>query len=434
MKTRRLLNIAAVAGLGLCALATSVDADARSRRKPKPTKEEPVQADLEQLLRQTEDALQVYDITAAEEHLNALENHKNNKAFSTQIAQLRSRTVQLTNMLERVERIEILDSISVDSAAFFSVYKLANAAGRLIPGDAVSRLGSGTDESDIAVGYMPENGSEILWSAVDATGLSRIFGANILDDGTMDSAAELDPKLGSGANTAYPFLMPDGVTLYYASDQEGGLGGYDIYMSRRKEDGTGFYQGQNLGMPYNSPDNDYMMAIDEATGLGWWATDRNHEPGKVTVYVFAPSQMRVNVELNDPNLTSLARVSDISLTRKPDVNYTQLLESKLPKNNKAEDVTTDAMPSFAIDMGNGKVYYSLGDFTNPRAREAMLDMLATQASLRRHLVKEDIMRQRYRAGDSSLASRIHASESETEQLRARIASQRNAAVRLETIK
>ena len=93
--------------------------------------------------------------------------------------------------------------------------------------------------------------------------------------------------------------MPDGVTLYFANNGENSLGGYDIFMTRRSDgDGEGkeYFQPQNVGMPYNSPFNDFMMAIDEASGLGWWATDRNQIPGKVTVYVFIPSQMRVNVE------------------------------------------------------------------------------------------------------------------------------------------
>ena len=82
-------------------------------------------------------------------------------------------------------------------------------------------------------------------------------------------------------------MLSDGSTLYFAAegDIENALGGLDIYMTRRDETGA-FFSPTNVGMPYNSPYNDYMMAIDDAAGLGWWATDRNAPDGMVTVYIF----------------------------------------------------------------------------------------------------------------------------------------------------
>ena len=38
-------------------------------------------------------------------------------------------------------------------------------------------------------------------------------------------------SLNEQGNVNYPFLMSDGITLYYASDGEGSLGGYDIFRN-----------------------------------------------------------------------------------------------------------------------------------------------------------------------------------------------------------
>ncbi|MFR3186749.1 MAG: hypothetical protein ACLTOV_01045 [Phocaeicola sp.] len=43
-----------------------------------------------------------------------------------------------------------------------------------------------------------------------------------------------------------------------------------------------------MGMPFNSPYNDYMYALDDFNNLGWFATDRFQPEGKVCIYVFAP--------------------------------------------------------------------------------------------------------------------------------------------------
>lgn len=381
----------------------------------------------------TERALDEYRVDDADTHIEAWQTslRKAKKDEPEELAALQRRAMSLSNMLERVEKLEILDSISVDSADFFKAYRLSSAAGRILPSDAVRRIGAGQGADELSIAYMPQNNSEILWSAADTSGVFSLYSANILDDGTLDHTVALDKTLSDGGSAQFPFLMPDGVTLYFANNGENSLGGYDIFMTRRNENQEGaYYQPQNVGMPYNSPYNDYMLAIDETSGLGWFATDRNRIPGKVTVYVFAPSAMRVNVDTDDPNLASLAKLSDISLTRREGVDYKALLASKLPKGSASQG-TDDTPQLFAIDMGNGKVYTSLSDFRKERAGSAMLEALATAVALEQHLKDEEALRDRYRNGDSSVAGEIRDSERETDQLRNRYRTQVNNAIRLE---
>ncbi|MDE6854084.1 MAG: hypothetical protein K2J38_03410, partial [Muribaculaceae bacterium] len=302
------------------------------------------------------------------------------------------------------------------------------------PPDAVTRLGAGGGSRELSAGFMPQSRTEVLWAAADSTGLFNMYGADILDDGTLDHASVLKGNLGDGGNTLFPFLMTDGTTLYFSADGEGSLGGYDIFMTRRNDasdDGKEFYAPQNMGMPYNSPYNDYLMAIDETSGLGWWATDRNAEPGKVTVYVFIPSQVRVNADPDTDDVKALARVSDIKMTQKPGADYSKLIAfCHTERKSGSVDSGVDAS-SFAIDMGNGQVYDKLADFRSDEARAAMLDALAARAALRRHLEQEDALREQYRRGNRDVANQILDSEAETERLRQRVTNLRNTAIRLE---
>lgn len=384
-------------------------------------------AEAAQLL--AEYAIDRYMVEDAEEHLDKWESilTKAKKDTPAEHAALSSRLVMLRNMLGRVEKIEIVDSLAVDSARFFEAFRLSPQAGRILPGEALSSIGA-TAGAELSTGYMPENNSEILWSASDDSGLFRLYGAGILDDGTLDHPAPLAGDLGEGRSAMYPFLMSDGMTLYFANDGENSLGGLDIFMTRRTDDG--YFMPQNMGMPYNTPDNDFMLAIDETSGLGWWATDRNHIPGKVTVYVFMPSQMRVNADPSDPNLVAMARLSDISLMQNPDTDYEALLEEKLPAAT-AESSHGSASPRFALDMGNGKVYTSLSDFRKEAARSAMLEYLGAEVLLRKHIAAEEALREKYRKGDTSVADAILDSERKTAEMRKRVAALRNSAVRLE---
>lgn len=79
-----------------------------------------------------------------------------------------------------------------------------------------------------------------------------------------------DPiNLGTVINTPYaeryPFLHPDGETLYFVSDGHYGLGGYDIFMSKRlrKDSWTEWSTPVNIGKTLNSPFDDsfYITAL-----------------------------------------------------------------------------------------------------------------------------------------------------------------------------
>ena len=49
----------------------------------------------------------------------------------------------------------------------------------------------------------------------------------------------------------------------------------------------------NIGMPFNSPANDYLYVFDEMTHIGWFATDRFQHQDTVVVYEFVPNKEKI---------------------------------------------------------------------------------------------------------------------------------------------
>ena len=175
----------------------------------------------------------------------------------------------------------------------------------------------------------------------------------------------------TGGNDDYPFMLADGVTLYFASDGEGSIGGYDIFVSRMDTESGRFYRPDNVGMPFNSTANDYMLAINEVANLGWFATDRNQPEGKVCIYVFVPNaeKKRVNPQamgyaraLSIANLASIAETQyDAELVRKARQQMALLVYEQRAGRKKVEDFL------FVIDDLHD--YRSLSDFKSADARE-----------------------------------------------------------------
>lgn len=368
-------------------------------------------------------ALDAYRLDDASEALDTWEAKlkKNKKQAPDELGEMQSRLIMMRNMLERVEKIEIIDSLVVDADDFFTHYRLSRSAGHLVP----------AAEADIdaaTVVYRPENNGELIWAEADTTGTLRLMSAQILDDGTTDTPRHLDDELAGGGNADYPFLMADGMTLYFAADGDNSLGGYDIFLTRRNDDG--FFQPQNIGMPYNSPYDDYMLAIDESTGIGWWATDRNRIPGKVTIYVYITSPTRVNVDVDDPALAGLARISSIAATQTPGKDYSDLRERIAAIGDGRHSART-GHAVFEIALGNGRIARSLDDFSNARARKAMKELLANRAEREKTAAELETLRDRYRAGDRSTAARIEELEDMTLYLDSAMPTLRNKVVRLE---
>lgn len=274
------------------------------------------------------------------------------------------------SMLDRVESIVVIDSINVPYEKFFTHYRLALSAGRLRPLDElpIKTPDGGVEQ----MYYSNENDDFILWSDLDSTLNSRLYEASRLNDGTWQEPVLVD--FGDDRNNydAYPFMMSDGSTLYFASKGEGSIGGYDIFCSNRDSETHEYMSPLNVGMPYNSPYNDFMLAIDEENGVGWWATDR-HTPSNsidewnVTIYVFIPNMIRVNRNIDDPNIVNYAKVENYKSTWEEGADYSELLNtiSLIDPNIQKKDI------EFNFRISNDILYQNFEDFKTEEGRNLM---------------------------------------------------------------
>ena len=176
-------------------------------------------------------------------------------------------------------------------------------------------------------------------------------------------------------------MLSDGCTFYFASRSEQGLGGYDIFRSYRDSETGEFQNPVNMGLPYNSPADDYMLAIDEYTGAGWWATDRagtTDEEGNelLTIYVFVPSEMRQNYEAETPGIKSLAALWTLHFPQEE----TLATDDDEDDIQKAGTEESDEEPDFRFTGDAGRVYTSFDEL--PReARAPMQRYLEAKENL-----------------------------------------------------
>lgn len=351
---------------------------------------------------------------------------------------LGSRIDMGASMLDRVEKIQIIDSINVPAEKFFNFVRIARSAGRLADAQTVANV---VDDATLdrlrltditAPAFVTESGEEMLWTGVDAEGNAKVYESVKLADGTWDTPRPMfdyEQMFGStnGQWISAPFLMSDGVTLYFAADGEESLGGLDIFISRRDEDG--FLQPSNIGMPYNSPFNDYLYAIDEETGTGWWATDRNLLTDSVTIYTFIPQELRINYPVDTPDLASYARVSSIASTIEPGADHSKLLRRIASIDNTP--TSAKRADDFIFALPDGRIVRRLSDLRSNIARQAMNDY---QDALRKSKADEkrlSALREAYARGDRSVSAEILRLEEAIELSRASLTELSNAVITAE---
>ncbi len=311
------------------------------------------------------------------------------------------RISRVSAMLDRVEKLVIIDSINVDSEIFFRQYGLAKSTGRfMLPSEAFN----GTHQAaEPTVVFETGDGRERIWAVQNADNNFELVSAGPLSGGKWDEPSTLGSHLNEGGDANYPFLMSDGMTLYFANDGENSIGGLDIFITRR--DGDGFLQPTNIGLPYNSPYNDYLLAIDEEKGIGWWATDRNRIPDMVTVYVFIPSDMRVNYPVDSENLAERALITSYRDTWEDGKDYSGLI-ALARKGSASDNGDLQATPQFALSVPGRGTLTSLQDFRNTRARGLAKQWLDLRSQLYRKKTELAALRERYRKGDQSVSGKI----------------------------
>ncbi|MCD6017300.1 MAG: hypothetical protein K0S53_421 [Bacteroidetes bacterium] len=72
-------------------------------------------------------------------------------------------------------------------------------------------------------------------------------------------------NMGALINTPYdedaPFIHPDGITLFFSSNGNKTMGGFDVMYSTLSNDGKKWLEPVNVGYPVNSPDDDIFYVV-----------------------------------------------------------------------------------------------------------------------------------------------------------------------------
>lgn len=273
----------------------------------------------------------------------------------------------LQRMQEKTENVQVIDSIVLDKNAFLEAYSLSGESGALVLYNDFFK----TDKNTSSIVYTNQKGDKIYYARPSENNSFAIYSQSKLLDAWGDEKALLPDN---NKDNNYPYVLSDGVTMYFASKGYESIGGYDIFITRYNTNTNSYLTPEHMGMPFNSPANDYMMVIDETKGLGWFASDRNQPEDSVCVYLFIPDPSRKRIEgIEDTEeLRRRASLSSIRDTWKEDADYTELIklahaDMTLNETKKERD--------FEFVINDRTTYYTLNEIKSHEAKDLYTEVI-----------------------------------------------------------
>lgn len=340
----------------------------------------------------------------------------------------------IARYLKHVSRVEVLGVKRVAQADMLGAYRLSEENGTL----RLDSLGSS---------FTTQRGDRRYYSVrtteyVDSQAVARtmlVSQQRLLQN--WEDPDTLSAAINCGMTTNYPFVLTDGATLYFSSDREGGLGGLDIYMTRYNAALGQWLPAENIGMPFNSPADDYLYCADESNGYAFFATNRHclaagdsaaaAQKDSVDVYQIALGERTFLRGLPDNELVALARLDSIiplmSVSSQPFGEVTEIRTSvpehrviiggtsvveasSKPSSRTNATAGHNAADSIFFVLNDDATYTSLSDFRSDSARalyERYIELEQTQSQAIEML---DSLRHQYYDADNatrvSLQARI----------------------------
>ena len=326
-----------------------------------------------------------------EEYINLLAKKKQDpQSFETRLDLANN----AQRMMEKVEDVQIIDSLVVDKDDFLSAYILSEESGTL---DSYKDFFQ-TNEPVSSTVYKNQKGDKIYYAHSTDGDRYCLFTQSMLMDEWGDEK-QLPMNINSNDDDNYPFVLSDGATIYYSSTGNGSIGGYDLFVTRYNINSDTYLAPEQLGMPFNSPYNDYMMVFDEVKGLGWFVSDRFQPEGKACVYLFIPNPEHKRVESEDIEVKrARAAITAIRDSWKESSDYADLIRlshTEIPYGEKKIE------KDFEFIIGNNIVYYKLDDINSPEAKGYYEKVVALNKQIKELNEKLDGLRVSYAEGNKA---------------------------------
>jgi hypothetical protein len=118
-----------------------------------------------------------------------------------------------------------------------------------------------------------------------------------LPSGEFSKPINLGSVINTNKDEDYPFMHPNGKTLYFCSKGHNSMGGFDIFRSEWDASTSTWSKPINLDFAINSPDDDIMFITNKESSLAYFASKRSNILGRTHIYKIKQDEVKEDILL-----------------------------------------------------------------------------------------------------------------------------------------
>ena len=211
-------------------------------------------------------------------------------------------------------------------------------------------------------------------------GLLDIWKSTLNPDSTWNNPINLGDSINTPFDEQSPFIHPDNQTLYFSSKGWPGMGRFDLFLSKKKNDSL-WTVPKNLGYPINTNFDEEGLIVNARGNTAYYSSNRFGQGGR-DIYSFD-----LYKDIQPTAVSYMKGITFDAESKKPLVARFELIDLTTAKT--IMDATSDESGEFLICIPAGKDYalnvsrkeylfysdnftMSHGDFTQPFIKDVPL--------------------------------------------------------------
>jgi hypothetical protein len=275
------------------------------------------------------------------------------------------------SLLRDLKEVAVLDKREAKIKDFFRFYDLDGIGGKILvaPEELVSKMDKKMGHTPLV--HVPSGATTLYFSSYGEAGENGldIYRASRKSDGSWSEPQKLPGKVNTPFDEDFPYMHPDGKSLYFSSKGHNSMGGYDIYVSNYNEGNDVFEKPKNIDFAINSADDDMFYLVDSSKTLATFASARQSKLGKVHVYRVTTRSRIINLAFIEGQFNSEINPGDrvrIIVQKFPSNETVGNFESIIPDGNYTLKLPGGGAYNLLVKAETGKITHQ-GTIEVPKA-------------------------------------------------------------------
>ncbi|MBL7883117.1 MAG: PD40 domain-containing protein [Bacteroidia bacterium] len=216
------------------------------------------------------------------------------------------------------------------------------------------------------------DGNIMYFASTRAGGLggTDLYLSKKLPNGTWGPAQNLGPEINTPFDEDFPNMSADGKVLYFSSNGHTTMGGYDIFKAELNPDTKQFANPKNIGYPINTPEDNFNFRISSNGRFGYISALRDGGFGDLDIYRVTfndiePQYSVIKGNIASADSTQKLNFSDVFITV-TDTKTQEIVGNYLPNPNSGRYV-------IILSPGNYDISIEANGFNTVEEKVSILD-------------------------------------------------------------